>query len=40
MWPVYQAGIRELFESRLSDAEAQTLGEALRRVLTAAREAG
>lgn len=40
MWPVYQAGIRELFESRLSDAEAQTLGEALRRVLTAAHAAG
>jgi DNA-binding MarR family transcriptional regulator len=39
MWPVYQAGIRELFESRLSDAEAQMLGEVLRRVLTAAREA-
>ena len=39
MWPVYQAGIRELFESHLSDAEAQTLSAVLRRVLTAAREA-
>jgi DNA-binding MarR family transcriptional regulator len=40
MWPVYQAGIRQLFESQLSDAEAQAMGAVLRRVLAAARESG
>lgn len=40
MWPVYQAGIRQLFESQLSDAEAETVGAVLRRVLAAAREGG
>jgi DNA-binding MarR family transcriptional regulator len=38
MWPVYEAGIRQLFEGRLSEAEAETLGAALRRLLAAARE--
>lgn len=38
MWPVYQAGIRQLFESQLSAGEAETVGAVLRRVLTAARE--
>jgi len=37
MWPVYQAGIRQLFESRLSAAEADSMGAVLRRVLDAAR---
>ena len=37
MWPVYAQGIRELFESQLSDAEAAAMGASLRRLLTAAR---
>lgn len=40
MWPVYEAGIRQLFEGRLNDAEAGTLSAVLRRLLTAAREVG
>ncbi len=40
MWPVYEGGIRQLFEGRLSEAEAQTLGAVLRRLLAAAREIG
>jgi hypothetical protein len=39
MWPVYQAAIRDLFESKLSDEEAQIMGHALRRILDAARSA-
>ena len=38
MWPTYQAAIRELFESHLSEAEAAVLGTVLRRVLSSARE--
>lgn len=37
MWPVYQSAIRELFEDRISEAEAAAMGKALRRVLDAAR---
>ena len=37
MWPVYQAAIRELFESKLTDEEAQIMSQALRRVLDEAR---
>jgi len=37
MWPVYQAAIRALFEDQISEAEAATMGKALRRVLDAAR---
>jgi DNA-binding MarR family transcriptional regulator len=37
MWPVYQAAIKELFESKLSEAEATVIGGALRRVLESAR---
>ena len=40
MWPVYEAGIRQLFDGRLNDAEAGTLSAVLRRLLAAAREAG
>ena len=38
MWPPYQAAIRELFESRLSDAEAEAMATILRRLLDAARD--
>jgi DNA-binding MarR family transcriptional regulator len=37
MWPVYQAGIRELFEARLSEDEAQVMGAVLRRMLQGVR---
>jgi DNA-binding MarR family transcriptional regulator len=37
MWPVYAQGIKELFEDRLSDTQAQVMGEALRNILDAAR---
>ena len=37
MWPPYQAAIRELFESRLSDSEADFVATILRRLLEAAR---
>jgi len=33
MWPVYQTAIRELFEAGVSEAEAATMGRALRRLL-------
>lgn len=39
MWPVYEAAIRELFESQLSDVEARHMGVALHRMLEAARTA-
>ena len=39
MWPVYQAGIRELFEERVTEREAESMGAALRRTLDAARQA-
>ena len=37
MWPPYQAAIRELFESRLSETEADLMATILRRLLDAAR---
>ena len=37
MWPVYARAIKELFEERVSDAQARAMGEALREVLDAAR---
>jgi len=37
MWPPYQAAIRELFESRLSDSEAELMAAILRRLLESAR---
>jgi len=40
MWPVYQSGIRQLFETQLSEAEADTVGQVLRRVLAATRARG
>jgi len=40
MWPAYEAEIRQLFEGRLSEAEADILGAVLRRLLAAAREIG
>jgi DNA-binding MarR family transcriptional regulator len=33
MWPAYQAGIRELFESNLSEQEAQLMAAAFHRLL-------
>ncbi len=38
MWPAYQAAIRELFESRLSETEADLMATILRRLLDAARD--
>ena len=38
MWPLYQAAIRELFESRLSEPEADLMAMVLRRLLDAAPE--
>jgi DNA-binding MarR family transcriptional regulator len=38
MWPLYQAAIRELFESRLSEPEAELMAAVLRRLLDAAPE--
>lgn len=40
MWPVYQAAIRELFERHLEEADAQAMGQALRRILDETRAAG
>jgi DNA-binding MarR family transcriptional regulator len=37
VWPVYQAQIDELFSRHLRDDEARTLGEALGRMVKAAR---
>jgi DNA-binding MarR family transcriptional regulator len=37
MWPVYQAGIRELFESGLSEQEARVMTGVLKRALETAR---
>ena len=37
MWPVYAQGIKELFEDRLDEAQAQVMAEALRSMLDAAR---
>ena len=37
MWPVYAAAIDELFGAHLTQAEADTVGRALQKVLTAAR---
>jgi hypothetical protein len=37
MWPVYAAAIDELFGARLTQAEADTMSRALRKVLAAAR---
>jgi DNA-binding MarR family transcriptional regulator len=37
MWPVYSKAIKELFEDRVSDAQAQVMGTALRAILDAAR---
>jgi hypothetical protein len=37
MWPVYAQGIKELFEDRVTDAQAQMMAEALRGTLDAAR---
>ena len=39
MWPVYAKAIKELFEERVSDAQAQVIGTALRSILDAARAA-
>ena len=38
-WPVYARGITELFARHLSDTEAASLTDALRRILAATREA-
>ena len=38
MWPPYQAAIRELFESRLSETEADLMATILRRLLDAAHD--
>jgi len=37
MWPVYAKAIKELFEDRVSEAQAQVMGTALRAILEAAR---
>ena len=37
MWPVYAKAIKELFEDRVSDAQAQMMGTALRAILDTAR---
>ena len=37
MWPVYAKAIKELFEDRVSDAQAQVMGTALRTILDGAR---
>ena len=37
MWPVYAKAIKKLFEERVSDAQAQVMGTALRAILDAAR---
>lgn len=39
MWPVYEAGIRELFDAPLATAEARAMGNGFRRLLEAARVA-
>jgi len=38
MWPVYQAGIERLFSGHITVEEARTIGNALARATTAARE--
>lgn len=40
MWPVYQGGIRDLFEDQITDEEAGVMSAVLRRVLAAARAEG
>ena len=37
MWPTYQNAIRELFEEAISEADAATMGKALRRLLERVR---
>jgi DNA-binding MarR family transcriptional regulator len=37
MWPTYEAGIREIFDSQLGEAEARSMAAALQRMLNAAR---
>lgn len=37
MWPVYAAGIKELFEDHLTERDATQMGDILRRILDAAR---
>jgi DNA-binding MarR family transcriptional regulator len=37
MWPTYEAGIREVFDSQLDAAEARPMAAALQRMLDAAR---
>lgn len=37
MWPTYEAGIREVFDSQLGEAEARPMAAALQRMLDAAR---
>lgn len=38
MWPPYQAAIRELFDSRLTEPEAEVMATVLRRLLDAVRD--
>jgi DNA-binding MarR family transcriptional regulator len=38
MWPVYSAGIKELFEDHIGSREAAQIGDMLRRILEAVRE--
>lgn len=37
MWPTYEAGIREVFDSQIGDTEARLMAAALQRMLGAAR---
>jgi DNA-binding MarR family transcriptional regulator len=37
MWPIYAKAIKDLFEDKVSDTQAQVMGTALRAVLDAAR---
>lgn len=37
MWPTYEAGIREVFDSQIGEAEARPMAAALQRMLDAAR---
>ena len=38
MWPVYSAAIKRYFEDHVSEQDAEQIGQAMRRILAAARE--
>ncbi|MBI3528909.1 MAG: winged helix-turn-helix transcriptional regulator [Betaproteobacteria bacterium] len=38
MWPVYSAAIKKYFEDHISEQDAEQMGKAMRRILSAARD--